>query len=80
MASKKHGLVQLYLKKIGLDANDLSNYHPVTNLFYLSKIMDRAMLDQLLSFLEDVGVVSRHQSAYKKLHSIKTTLGKYIMI
>ena len=68
VASEKHGLIRLYLK-IGLDVNDLSNYRPVTNLTHLSKIIERAMLDQLVPFLEEVGVVPRCQSAYRELHS-----------
>ena len=34
------------------------------------------MLDQLVPFLEEVGVVSRYQSAYRKLHSAETALCK----
>ena len=45
VATKKCGLIRPYLKKIGLDINDLSNYRPVTNLTHLSKIIERAMLD-----------------------------------
>ena len=45
------------------------------NLTHLSKIIERAMLDQLVPFLE-VGVVPRYQSAYRKLHSTETTLCK----
>ena len=30
VASEKCGLIRPYLKKIGLDVNNLSNYHPVT--------------------------------------------------
>ena len=74
VASEKRGLIRPYLKKIGLDANDLSNYRPVTNLSHLSKIMERAMLDQLVPYLEEVGVVPRCQSAYRKLHSSETAL------
>ena len=51
MASEKHGLIWPYLKKIGLDVNGLSNYRPVTNKTHLSKIIQRAMLDQLVPFL-----------------------------
>ena len=64
------------VKKIGLDVNNLSNYHPVTNLTHLSKIIERAMLDQLVPFLEEVGVVPRYQSAYRKLYSTETALCK----
>ena len=76
VATEKHGLIRLDFKKIGLDMNDLSNYRPVTNLIHLSKIIERAMLDQLVPFLEEVGVVPRYQSAYRKLHSTETALCK----
>ena len=69
MASEKRGLIRLYLKNIGLDVNDLSNYRPVTNLTHLAKIIEQAMLDQLVLFLEEVCVVPCYQSAYRKLHS-----------
>ena len=59
-----------------LDPINVSNYHPVTNLTHLSKIIERAMLDQLVPFLEEVGVVPRYQSAYRKLHSTETALCK----
>ena len=65
VASEKRGLIWLCLKKIGLDVNDWSNYSPVTNLTHLSKIIERAMLDQLVLFLEEVGVVPHYQSAYR---------------
>ena len=73
VASEKRGLIRPYLKKIGLDADNLSNYRPITNL---SKIMGRAMLDQLLPYLEEVGVVPCNQSAYRKLHSTEAALCK----
>ena len=73
---EKSGLIRPYLKKIGLDVNDLSNYRPVTNLTHLSKIIERAMSDYLVPFLEEVGVVPRYQSAYRKLYSIETALCK----
>lgn len=74
--SEKRGLIRPYLKKIGLNADDLSNYRPVTNLSHLSKIIERAMLDQLVPFLEEVGAVPHRQSAYRKLHSTETALCK----
>ena len=80
MASEKRGLVRPYLKKNGLDLNNLSNYRPVTNLSYLSKIIERAMLDQLVPFLDEVGVVPRYQSAYRKLHPQRLHYAKYITI
>ena len=46
------------------------------NLTHLSKIIERAMHDHLVPFLEEVGVVPRYQSAYRKLHSTETALCK----
>ena len=48
--SEKRGLVRPHLKKVGLDVEDLANYRPVTNLSYLSKMEERAMLEQLVPF------------------------------
>ena len=76
VASEKRGLIRPYLKKIGLDINDLYNYRPVTNLTHLSKIIEWAMLDQLVPFLEEVGVVPRYQSTYRKFYSTETALCK----
>ena len=61
MASEKRGLIWPYLKKTGLDINNFSNYHPVTNLTHLSKIIERAMFDQLVPFLEEIAVVPRYR-------------------
>ena len=69
VVTEKCGLIWPYLKKTGLDMNDLSNYCPVTNLTHLFEIVEWAMLDQLVPFLEEVSVVPHYQSAYRKLHS-----------
>ena len=76
VATEKRGLIRPYLKKIGLDVNDLSNYSPLTNLTHLSKIIERAMPYQLVPFLEEVVVVPCYQSAYRKFHSTETALCK----
>ena len=62
----KTSLRRLRVNKIGLDINDLSNYCPVTNLTHLSKIIERTMLDQLVLFLEEVGVMPHYHSAHRK--------------
>ena len=73
---EKRGLVHPHLKKVGLDVEDLAIYRLVTNLSYLSKIEGRAMLEQLVPFLEEAGVQPHCQSAYKKFHSTETALCK----
>ena len=74
--SEKRGLVRPHLKKVGLDAEDLTNYRPVTNLSYLLKIEEHAMLEQLVSFLEEASVIPHCQFAYRRFHSTETALCK----
>lgn len=72
--SEKHAIIRPLLKKAGLDCDNLVNYRPVSNLSFLSKIVERAILDQLLPFLERNSVIPQCQSAYRKLHSTETGL------
>ena len=64
------------LKKPGLDVEDMSSFRPVSNLSFLSKIVERAMLDQLLPFLEENRITPKNQSAYRQFHSTETALCK----
>ena len=59
---------------VGLDVEDLANYRPVANLSYLSKIEERAMLEQLIPFLEEAGVIPHCQSAYRRFHSTDSVM------
>ena len=45
----KHALVKPLLKKAILDPNCLSNYRPVSNLPFLSKVLERIVLEQFCS-------------------------------
>ena len=47
----KQALVTTILQKLGLDANDLRNFRPVSNLPFVSKILERVVLLQLQSHL-----------------------------
>ena len=76
VVSEKRALIRPGLKKEGLDKELLSNYRPISNLSLLSKYIERAMLDQLVPFLDQVEVISKYQSAYRKYHSTETALCK----
>ena len=67
-------LLRPLLKKPGLDVEDMNSFRPVSNLSFLSKIVERAMLDQLLSFLEENKIIPKNQSAYRQFHSAETAL------
>ena len=74
VSSEKMALLNPHLKKAGLDCEDLSNYRPVSNLSFFSKLIERAALDQLVSFVDTNNVVPSLQSAYRKHHSVESAL------
>ena len=72
----KNAVIRPLLKKAGLDQNDLKNYCPVSNLTYLSKMIERAVSVRLDSFMEENHLNEPMQSAYKANHSTETALIK----
>ena len=73
----KNALLQLLLKKIGLDII-LKNYRPVSNLAFLSKIIKKVACEQLTTYIDETGQSEIFQSAYKmpSLHGDGTYLSK----
>jgi len=47
----KHAIVRPLLKKIGLDASDLKNYRPVSNLSFLSKLLESVVQRRLQALI-----------------------------
>ena len=62
------------LKKKGLNLNELKNYRPVSNLPFLSKILEKVVLKQILEHLDRNNLQISFQSAYRKNHSTETAL------
>ena len=54
------------LKKSYLDKNDLKNYRPVSNLSFISKVVEKVVASRLLTHLELNDLSNPNQSAYKK--------------
>ena len=44
----KSAIVKPLLKKPTLDQNNLKNYRPVSNLMFLSKVLEKVVLQQLI--------------------------------
>jgi hypothetical protein len=76
--SMKHALVRPLIKKPSLDRNDLKNYRPVSNLCFLSKVLEKLVLLQLNDHLLSHDLLQSHQSAYRSGHSTETALLKII--
>ena len=56
------------------DKYDVNNYRPISVLPVLSKIIERAIHDQLYHFLTKNGVLNPCQSGFRRNHSTATTL------
>jgi len=63
-----------FLKNHNLNLNELKNYRPVSNLPYLSKIVEKVVAHRLEIHLDSCNLQSPMQSAYMKYHSIETAM------
>jgi len=68
----KHAVVRPLLKKNGLDVSDPKNFRPVSNLSFLSKVLERIVQRTLQAYLDDNALMPVRQSAYRLYHSTET--------
>ena len=54
----------------------MKNYRPLSNLSFLSKVLEKVVVNQLISHINSSNTSNQYQSAYRKFHSTKTTLLK----
>jgi hypothetical protein len=73
-SSLKHALVRPLLKKSHLDPEDLKNYRPISNLAFLSKVIEKVVVSHLSQHMSDNNLHEELQSAYKANHSPETAL------
>ena len=66
------------LKKPSLDCNLLKNYRPVSNLSFISKVLERIAHAQILDHLALNNLTEKFQSAYKSGHSTETALVRVV--
>jgi hypothetical protein len=76
--SFKFAHVTPILKKHNLDVNEFKNYRPVSNLSFLSKILEKLALSQLTTYLTSNNLFNELQSAYRQGHSTETALLKVV--
>ena len=70
----KQAHVTPVLKKSSLDKKVFKNYRPVSNLNFISKILERVVAAQLQTHLDEAGLMTAFQSAYRKHHSTESAL------
>ena len=73
-ATMKHAIVKPVLKKYNADPDSLKNYRPISNLSFVSKMLERVVLDQLNDYLEQQNLFCSEQSGYRPHHSCETLL------
>ena len=72
----KKSLVLSILKKTSLDADTLSSLRPISNLSFLSKLVERVVFSQIGTYLTNNNLYPRSQSSYRKHHSTEAVLLK----
>ncbi len=70
----KLAVIKPLIKKPQLDPKDLANYRPISNLPFLSKILEKVVSSQLYSFLEKNDICEDFQSGFGPSHSTETAL------
>ena len=70
----KEAVVTPLIKKASLPVDDLKNYHPVSGLSFISKLVERVVAKQLVDHINRHGLDNSYQSAYKSGHSMETAL------
>ena len=72
--SQTTAIVTPGLKKHGLDPADMKNYRPISNLSFMSKIVERVVVRQLSEYLSANGLLPTLQSGFRKHHSTESGL------
>ena len=65
----KQALVNPLIKKQTLCKDDLRNYRPISNLSFLSKILEKVVANRLHEHIYNHRLSNDLQSAYKRFHS-----------
>ena len=70
----KLAVVKPLIKKPTLDCEVLTNIRPISNLPFLSKLIEKVIAERLEGHMHNNGIVEKFQSAYKANHSTETAL------
>ena len=74
----KEAVIRPSYKNNELDPDELSSYRPISNLSFVSKIIEKCVADQLTAHVESNNLFSNVQSAYRSKHSCETATVKIV--
>ena len=74
--SQKSAIVRPLIKKVNMDPSDLNSYRPISNLSFVSKLLERIIDARFTEHANANNLFSPLQSAYRKHHSSETALVK----
>ena len=72
--SQKHAIVGLRIKKPSLDPTDLKSYRPVSNIAFMSKLIERIALNHFSVHSGVFKLLPARQLAYRRFHSTETAV------
>ena len=70
----KEGLLHPKIKKTSMDKEDLNNFRPITNLAFLSKVIEKSVACQTRHYLTVNNLYPKLQAAYQQFQSTETAL------
>ena len=76
--AKKQAIVTPILKKADLDPDNTKSYRPISNLSFVSKLIERLVSHRLTSYLSQHNLLPTLQSAYRQNHSTETATLKLV--
>ena len=74
----KHATIRPTIKDRDGDNNSLKNYRPVSNTSFVSKLLEKAALTQINSYVTTNNLHAAYQSGYRKNHSCETAMIKVV--